>query len=292
MKSIILPTDFSENSINAIRYALHLFKDYKCTFYLLHTFTPTAYHSGKAFHNFTALELVHATRDVAVEKIKELRDTLKTEFKNPKHRLKWVVDFNLLISKIRSLVKEKNIDLIIMGTQGATGAREIFLGTQTMYTIKKVNRPVLAVPSGYVYKKPEEVLFATDYKILREEELLFLEFFTRLHSSRLHVLNVYTENLDEQQRANRKRLSEFLKDKKAVFHITEGKDIPEAIENFQKENNIDLIIMVHKKHGFFENILFKPVINKLVYHTNTPFMVIPVREKKDGEENYNRIQNE
>ncbi|HKJ48878.1 MAG TPA: universal stress protein [Christiangramia sp.] len=283
MKNIILPTDFSENSINAIRYALNFFEDNKCTFYLLHTFTPAAYHSGLAFHNFTALELVHATRDVAVERIKELRDDLKAEFKNPKHRLKWVVDFNLLISKIRGLIKEKNIDFIIMGTQGATGAREIFLGTHTMYTIKKVNRPVLAVPSGYQYRKPREILFATNYKILREEELDFLDFFTRLHSSRLHLLNVYNEDLDEQQRKNRKKLSDHLKDKKPVFHLTEGTDIPEAIEEFQKENNIDLIIMVHKKHSFFENILFKPVINELVYHTNTPFMVIPVREKKNRE---------
>ena len=281
MKNIILPTDFSENSINAIRYALNLFEDNKCTFYLLHTFTPTAYQSGKAFHNFAALELVHANRDVAIEKIKELRDNLSAEFKNSKHRLKWVVDFNLLISKIRGLIKEKNIDSIIMGTQGATGAKEIFLGTHTMYTIKKVNRPVLAVPSGYQYRKPKEILFATDYKILREEELDFLDFFTRLHSSRLHVLNVFTEDLDEQQRENRKQLSDYLKDKKPMFHLTEGKNIPGAVEDFQKENNIDLIIMVHKKHSFFENILFKPVINELVYHTKTPFMVIPVREEKN-----------
>ena len=280
MKNIILPTDFSENSINAMKYALTLFEDTKCTFYLLHTFTPAAYHTGKVFSNFTALELVNATREEAVEKIKELRENLKAEFKNPKHRIRWVIDFNLLISKIRSLVKEKQIDFIIMGTQGATGAREIFLGTHTMYTIKKVNCPVLAVPSGYHYKKPRQILFATDYKILREQELNFLDFFTRLHSSRLHILNVYTEDLDEQQREHRKLLSDYLKDKNPVFHITEGKDIPEAVEDFQKENNIDLIIMVHKKHSFFENILFKPVINKLVYHTNIPFMVIPVREDR------------
>lgn len=282
MKNIILPTDFSENSINAIRYALNLFEDTKCTFYLLHTFTPAAYHSGKFFNNFTALELVHATREEASEKIKELRDNLKTEFNNPKHRFKWVVDFNLLISKIRSIIKEKHIDFIIMGTQGATGAREIFLGTHTMYTIKKVNCPVLAVPSGYQFKKPEQVLFATDYKVLSDKELNFLDFFTRLHSSHLHVLNVYTNDLNEQQRENRKILSDYLKEKKPEFHITEGKDIPEAVEDFQKENNIDLIIMVHKKHSFFENILFKPVINELVYHTNIPFMVVPVREDRNN----------
>ena len=280
MKNILLPTDFSENSVNAIKYALKFFENRNCNFYLLHTFTPTAYHSGKALKNFTSVELVQATREAAAERIKILMEELKSEFNNQKHHLKWTVDFNLLVGKIKSMVKEKKIDLIVMGTQGATGAREIFLGTQTMYTIKKLNCPVLAVPSGYHYKKPEEILFATDYKILRPQDLRFLEFFTRLHSARLHVLNVYTNNLDEEQREHRKQLSEFLKDHEPVLHLTEGDDIPEAVVAFQKKNKIDLLMMVHKKHSFFENILFKPVINQLVYHTNIPFLVIPFREPR------------
>lgn len=283
MKNILLPTDFSENSKSAIKYALKLFEDRICTFYLLHTFTPAAYHSGKAFKNFTSMELVHATRDAAAEQLKELQAELMAEFSNQRHHIKWVVDFNLLISKIRSLVKEKNIDLIIMGTQGATGAKEIFLGTHTMYTIKKVNCPVLAVPSGYHYKEPKEILFATDYKILRPQELGFLKYFIGLHSARLHIMNVYTEDLDEQQREHKEQLADFLKDSKPVFHLIEGDDIPDAVEEFQKENNIDLIMMVHKRHSFFENILFKPVINELVYHTNVPFMVMPVREQESRE---------
>ncbi|MGA8853550.1 MAG: universal stress protein [Christiangramia sp.] len=283
MKNILLPTDFSENSINAIKYALRIFENRTCTFYLLHTFTPAAYHTGEAFKNFTSMELVQATRESAAKKMKTLIGGLKSEFDNQNHHLKWVVDFNLLIGKIRSLVKEKKIDLIIMGTQGATGAREIFLGTHTMYTIKKVKCPVLAVPSGYHYRKPKELLFATDYKILRPQDLRFLEYFIGLHSARLHVLNVYTETLDEQQRENRKQLAEFLEGHQPVFHLIEGDDIPEVVEAFQKENNIDLMMMLHKKHSFFENILFKPVINQLVYHTNVPFMVMPMREEESGE---------
>lgn len=279
MKNILLPTDFSENSINAMRYALQLFRDTRCSFFLVHTFTPAAYHSGKAFNNFTSVELVQANRKAASEEIKAVRDKLIREFNNPNHSFQWSVDFNLLTSKINSMVKNKQIDLILMGTQGATGAREIFLGTQTMYTIKKVKIPVLAVPSGYSFKKPENLLFATDYKILREEDLKLMKFFIRLCSGKLHVLNVFTEQgMEEEQRLNQRKIAEYFEDKKPVFHLTEGNDIPEAVEAFQKKNHIDLIFMVHKKHSFFENILFKPVINQLVYHTSIPFLVIPVRE--------------
>lgn len=281
MKNILLPTDFSENSVSAIKYGLRILKDTPCTFFLLHTFTPAAYHSGKAFKNFTSMELVHATRDAASDEIRAILDNLKTEFDNPKHKFEWVVDFNLLISKIKSLIREKNIDFILMGTQGATGAREIFMGTHTMYTIKKVNCPVLAIPSGAHDENLKELLFATDYKVVRKSDLEIINFFTDLHKARLHVLNVHSDSpLNSEQLENRSFITHFFEENKPVFHITEGDDIPEAVEKFQEQNHIDLVFMLHKKHTFFENILFKPVINQLVYHTNIPFMVIPYREEK------------
>ncbi|MCH4824230.1 universal stress protein [Gramella lutea] len=279
MKNILLPTDFSENSVNAIKYGLRLLQNTSCTFFLLHTFTPAAYHSGKAFKNFTSMELVHATREAASEEIRSILDSLKSEFDNPRHKFEWIVDFNLLISKIKSLIKEKKIDYIFMGTQGATGAREIFMGTHTMYTIKKVNCPVLAIPSGTHDENLKEVLFATDYKVVRKTDLETINFFTDLHKARLHVLNVNSDgSLDSKQLENRSMISHFFEEDKPIFHITEGDDIPEAVKKFQRQNHIDLVIMLHKKHTFFENILFKPVINQLVYHTNIPFMVIPYRE--------------
>lgn len=281
MKNILLPTDFSDNSLSAIKYALQLFRDIDCTFYLLHTFTPAAYHSGKAFKNFTSVELVRANRKAASERIREIVNGLRNEFNNSRHRIEWMVDFNLLVSKIKTVIKEKQIDFILMGTQGATGAREIFLGTQTMYTIKKVNLPVLAVPSGYKFKKPMEILFATDYKVVREKDLKLIKFFTGLNSARLHIMNVNNSaSLEPEQKEKQDLISKFFSEQQPVFHITEGNDVPEAVKTFQKENHIDLIFMVHKKHSFFENILFKPVINELVYHTNIPFMVMPVREDK------------
>ncbi|TRO66973.1 universal stress protein [Christiangramia sabulilitoris] len=278
MKNILLPTDFSDNSVNAIKYALQLFEKTECTFYFLHTFTPAAYNSGKALKNFTSVELVRAEREAAAEKMRTMIGNIGNEFSNPRHSYEWTVDFNLLISKIKSMVKEKQIDMILMGTQGATGALEVFLGTHTMYTIKKVDLPVLAVPSGYKFKKPEQILFATDYKIVRTTDLEMIKFFTELHQAKLHVMNVYTsDKLEEEQKKNRELILEFFKDQKIVFHLTEAKDVPDAVEKFQKAYQIDLVFMVHKKRSFFENILFKPVVSDLVYHTNIPFLVSPVK---------------
>src|SRR5690606_2377500 len=111
-------------------------------------------------------------------------------FPNPNHNFTSIVSFNLLIPEMKELVKENNIDLIVMGTQGATGAKEIFIGTNTMYAIKKMKIPVLAVPSKFTYVKPKELLFPTDYKMSRNNRYiqLILEI-CKTHISRLHILN-------------------------------------------------------------------------------------------------------
>ena len=62
MKRILLPTDFSENAFNAIVYAVQLFKDEKCTFFLLNTYTPAAYHTGMMADSYSALQLENITR--------------------------------------------------------------------------------------------------------------------------------------------------------------------------------------------------------------------------------------
>ena len=138
MKRILLPTDFSENAYNAISYALQLFAEDECTFYLLHTYIPVDTTGGMLVNTYSALQLEEATRDAAGKRMKLLEEKLLKEYPNPKHSFEKILTFNLVVSEILASVKEYKIDLIIMGTQGATGAKEIFLGTHTMFTIKKV----------------------------------------------------------------------------------------------------------------------------------------------------------
>lgn len=276
MKNILLPTDFSENAFKAIRFGISLFENVECNFYLLHTFTPAAYHSGKAFKYFNSVELVQAKKNSVEESLNELKEKMEKEKNNPLHKIHTLSAFNLLVDEIRKQVEEKNVDLIIMGTQGATGAKEIFLGTNTMYTIQKVNCPVIAVPFNASFHPPSEILFVTDYKTVRNEDLENMKFLVELYSSRLHILHVYNyEPLDEFQKERKNLLENYFEKPNPRFHLSEEQDVPEAIEVFKEHNEIDLIVMVQKKHSFFENLFFKPIINEMVYHSRVPLMILP-----------------
>lgn len=277
MKNILLPTDFSENAYNAMEYAIQLFKDDDCTFYLLNTFTPIAYNIGTLGDGHSTMVTEEITRQNSETGLSEIENKLKEKYDNPKHTFKRLSSFNLLINEIIDVVKEKSIDLIVMGTKGATGAKEVFLGTNTMYTIKNVTCPVIAVPENFVFGELKEILFPTDFKFSLENKYFpLLRSVCTKNSSQLNVLNVYWgKPVKSDLETTKKKLAAYFKGNSIAFHQIEDVAIAEAVEQFQIKNEIDFLVMINNKHSFFENLLFKPVIKQIVYHTNVPFMVIP-----------------
>ncbi|RLD30551.1 MAG: universal stress protein [Bacteroidetes bacterium] len=282
MKRIILPTDFSENAFNAIRYALRLFEKELCTFYLLNTFTPAAYYVGiNAVSTYSALQLEQMASKNARIGLDTVEDRINEEFTNPKHIFVKLAAFNLLTSEIISLVESHDIDMVVMGTKGATGAKEVFMGTQTMYTIKKVKCPVIAVPSDFHYEIPKEILFSTDFKFDPENRFLpIVRDISEQHTARVNILNAYYgEPLNDTQNGNKDFLDSYFQSTAHIFHISEGVDVIEAVEEFQIKHKINFLVMIHNRHSFFENLLFVPVINQIAYHTHVPFLVIPSEER-------------
>lgn len=281
MRRILLPTDFSDNAFNAIRYAVQFFKDEEVTFYLLNTFTPVSYHAGYLIEN----PILYGMEDVGMmnskRDIKQTEEKIKAEFDNSKHSFVRLSAFNTLVGEIKEVVNTYDIDMIIMGTKGATGAKEVFIGTHTMYTIKKVNCPVIAVPNDFTYEEPKDILFPTDYNLdMNNRFLPLVKSICDQHKSRLNILNAYYGvPLDEHQKKNKELLDIYFKEEAHIFHIADGMDVLEAVEDYQKRYRINLLVMLHNKHSFFENLMFKPVINQIVYHTNVPFLVIPSEER-------------
>lgn len=88
---------------------------------------------------------------------------INEQYSNPKHQFKTLSAFNTLTDEIREVTDRENIELIVMGTQGAPGAKEIFMGIRTVYVIRKSKIPVLAIPKEYYFEKINTILLTTDY---------------------------------------------------------------------------------------------------------------------------------
>ncbi|MCG2460050.1 universal stress protein [Flavobacteriaceae bacterium F89] len=276
MKQILLPTDFSENSIKAIHYALLVFKDLKCTFYLLHAFTPPVYQTEYLLGNPGQIGLGDMLRESSEMQMKELQTQLKDQFNNPNHIFIPRIAFNILTDEISQTVVAENIDLIVMGTQGATNAAEILIGTQTVHVIKRAKCPVLAIPQKFKNATPKKILFPTDYEIHYEKEKLEqLLQIADLHGSSINVMHVWAGyELTEDQEKNKGQLKGLLGNL-CLFHEVHDNGIIPAINEFLGKEKVDLLVMVRNKHTFLERLFIEPVIKKIGLHVTVPFMVLP-----------------
>lgn len=275
MTRILLPTDFSENSLEAIRYALTVYKDVESRFYLLHTYTPPIYQTEYIIGSPGQIGLGDIQQQSSMTQLEKLKIQLEKEFKNPKHTLIIHSAFNTLLDEITRTVEAERIDLIVMGTKGATGANEILFGTNTVHVIKKATCPVIAVPPGFDFESPKEILFPTDYEIDYNKEILQpLLSLVAQHRSRINVMHVRTGNdltILEQKRKG--QLEKLLGDK-ALFHEEPDNGVIEGINAFQVKQKINLLVMIQNKHTFLERLFIEPVIKKIGLHLTVPFMVL------------------
>ena len=276
MKNILLPTDFSENSFKAIQYALLVYKDIECTFHILHTFIPPVYQTEYLLGSPGQIGLGDVLREGSERQMEELRKQLKDNYSNPNHTFISRIAFNILLDEISQTVEAENIDLIVMGTQGATNAAEILIGTHTIHVIKRAQCPVIAVPQKFEHKAPKEILFPTDYEIqYKKERFNQLSQIANLHDSRINVMHVRAGyELSEEQEKNKSQLKELLGNL-CLFHEVPDNSIIPAINEFLDKGEIDLLVMVQNKHTFLERLFIEPVIKKIGFHVTVPFMVLP-----------------
>lgn len=277
MKKILLPTDFSVNADNAIDYAMQLYKNEDCTFYILNTYTPVIYDIEYVLASPGQFGLGDAIRQNSLESLDKTYNRIKKEKNNPKHKIETICSFNILISEIEDLIEKKSIDLIVMGTKGATGAKEILFGSNTVQVFKHVKCPVIAIPSDFSYENPHEILFPSDFEVSFEDYHLkpILDIATE-HISRINILHVsYGEGLTEEQKANKAQLANYFKHVAFLFHNVKNDNVTDAINEFQIKAKINLLVMINNKHSFFENIFFRSTVNQIGFNLKVPFLVIP-----------------
>jgi nucleotide-binding universal stress UspA family protein len=276
MKNILIPTDFSDNAWNAITYALQFFKKEKCKFYLLHTYTPTFYRmdyamGGPAFNAIPDMEV-----DVALAGLQKTLKDVQEQFPNKNHSFEIVSAFNTLTDEVNELSKKKDIDLVVMGTQGATGAKQFFMGTSTVFVIRKAKVPVMAIPNNCRFQPDKKVLFPSDFlSPYKKTEVYHIIELAKTHGAEVTVLHVKEEYvLSETQLANKYRLLKHLRN--TPYNIVEvrGKLMPDAVLEYIEEHDMDMLAMMNRDHSFFEKILIKQNIDQIGFHVHIPFLVV------------------
>lgn len=226
----------------------------------------------------TGLEEDHMQRH-SEEGLAYLVERLEREYPGSGNTYETYSSFSLLPEEIRERVNMGQTDLIVSGTTGASGLKEVFLGSNTVRILRAADQcPVLVVPEESGFIKPEKVGFATDFsRPFTGRQLEQIHFFaTRFHSE-LEIVHIGTEDaLNSLQRFHKKEL--FLEldplKPKMVWLSAEASKAG-ALQRFIAESGIDLLILVRNEHSPVEELLREPVVKRMAFHIQVPMLVLP-----------------
>lgn len=272
MKTILLPTDFSVTAKNAANYAIALSKQIGVSKIVLYN----AYQAPVAVDpSLPVMQLLN------MEEIKKISDDGMKSFKHElssadgiELEVETINEFAILHNSIDEVCTKCNADLIVMGITGGGGLEEVLIGSNTINVVNHTKVPVLIVPADCVYKPVEEVLLVCDYKKIKESiPEQSLKKVLDVLRAKLFVLNIgHNKSFTSDNMPEAFVLDELLSDYTPEYHHVESKEFSEAINEFVDKNQVDIIITIPKKHGFFESIFKRSHTKQLAFHTHVPLL--------------------
>ena len=277
-RKILLPTDFSNNSWWAIKYALKLYKNDACDFYLLNAFSGTNNLITNIMNMGSGGEFFEEAKEKSEENLSNLLDKLIiNEHGNPKHNFKTISVYNDPIEAIKDVVEQKDIEMVIMGTKGETNDKGTIFGSVAVYAMEKVrNCPVIVVPKNAKPNLPKKIVFPTSYEThYKRHELSYLTEIAKKCDAIIEILHVSEENeLNKNQKEHKQMLKDILEGVKHTFHSFSHYSVESAVNIFVESRNGDMVAFINKKHTFFGSILTNPMVKGITFHSKVPILVM------------------
>ncbi|WP_452231641.1 universal stress protein [Lacinutrix sp. MEBiC02595] len=276
MMKILIPTDFSDNAMNAIRYALAFFNYQKAEFYFMHAYEAEVYNHKDLLSRTDFNTIVERVKKQSEVNLANLLHKVKEISPNPNFKYFTKSAYNSLLDEADLIVESENIDLIVMGTKGKSNNSGLTFGSNTLQVLKYVRCPILAIPQGYVYEKPKQALFPTNYLIpYKRRELKLLCDLLSPYRTKIDMLYVSkSKALSFRQEDNKAFIEETVCKNKINFYQTDSKKIDAAINTYVMNNSIDFLVMVNTQHSYLENILFRSTIDKISLKIAIPLLVM------------------
>jgi nucleotide-binding universal stress UspA family protein len=280
MKNILIPTDFSINALNALNYAISLFKEDKCTFYLLNAFKQNEISTDHLFHPDPGTTTYEQTKNGSETGLKNLMEGIVMKNDNSNHQFKMISSYNTLGKAVKQTLEDKDISIIIIGTQGETNAKNILFGSNTVSIIDEIkNCQLLLVPPNSIFSKntKKELVYATNFltpfKYKDLESLISIASNIKAIIRVLHILENGELTIDQEN--NKKDLSEYLKGVEPAFHTFTNEKLDIGVQSFIDSRGSDMLALIHEKQSFLNKIFSGTLIDeKIRYKPQIPIFLM------------------
>lgn len=273
MKKILIPCDFSRTAEEAFRFAVRIADKNQSEIHLLYVI-------DNSLGNGSASELSHTAatfNEVFMERM-EAQLQEKFEALKSKHNAEHIsnilsIELGLLSQCIEQYIKENNIDVVVMGTNGASGFKELFVGSKTEKIVRRARVPVVAVPLGSHTDEITDIVFPVDPGDDPANYLKELRFIQKLFRAKLQVIWINTPNIFKSDPEAMEDLREFAEEYDLhdyELNIRSAHTEQEGILQFADAKNSSLIFMpTHSRKGL-AHWLTGSITENVVNHVQCP----------------------
>jgi len=275
MKNILLLTDFSNNAQNAIDYAMEFFKEGAYQFFLLNVHKVSKYTTGDLMASTSTNSVYDSIIKNPKAALKVMIEKLDKKYNNEDYSFESICDYDSFVSAVGQTVNSKNIDLIVMGTNGTTGAREVIFGSNTINVIRNIDCPVLVIPENYTYIKPNNVLFVTETEEdFAKKSLNPLVQIISKHHLELEILTLEKAQVITDTTIKKNEMSTFFKDIKHNFYSIVNVPADIAIDCFIQLKPVSLMAKVISKKSFFNRLFSGSTTDEITYNSRVPLLIM------------------
>lgn len=287
INNILFPTDFSDNTREALTFALELARSTGATIHLMHSIEEP--------YDFASLREAPIIADDEVKKglsqrvdklFNNLRQEITDDEKYKDVNIETCMQTGRALYTILEETNNRDIDLVIMSTKGRSGLEKIIYGSTTAEVVERSKVPVLAVPPKISFNGFDQLMFATDFQDGDLQALQYITNFANLFDSNITVFHSSPEDNLETKimvRGFKELTKESVSYRDMTFVQETNPSFFDAISDQLEKGNFSLLVMARYKESF--SLLNRRQTKQMSYYTEVPLLVLPGQELINSDEN-------
>jgi nucleotide-binding universal stress UspA family protein len=272
MKTLLVPVDFSPVADNAMRYAIDMAMAIDAGIILVNVYqVPVAYTDVPV-----SMLSIDEIRQSSEEKLRKLEEDLR-HMTAGRLSIRTVSKMGNTVDVLEELCESTEPFAVIMGSHGTTGIERLIMGSTTLSAMRHIKYPIIVIPPGTTYKTINKIGLACDFRDV--EDSVPVEFIKRIvheFGAELHVLNVESKNQHDHDKRVQEAtvLKRMLGDITPTYHFLQQENVVEGVNQFADSNNLDVVMVIPRKHKLLDALFSKSKSKELVTHAHIPIVSI------------------
>ncbi len=282
MKKILFPTDFSDTANNAFLYILHLAKLYNAEVFVTHIYDKkvisTLYGGQPELVATIYVDVELDEFEYFKEESKKLR-MIAEENNLSDVKLNFIFKSGSLVSTLGEIIEKEKINLVVMGTSGATNFEKKLWGSNTMNALRSLDIPILSIPKKAIFKGVKNIGFASALKDSDKPILANLLNFYDDNNLIIKVLYVIKndKNTEVEEQLIDKKIasweSEF-RNEKLIFIKKISDSVTKGIYQLIFDENIDIVVIAKRDLSFIDSLFTHSLSEDLAKKMDFPLLVV------------------